>query len=127
MRKALLVSVVSLVPLFGATAAFGQEDRIRQADQISEVRGHVGQPLLFTTSGFGTDIVQVQLSNGVTFASGRIQDLMYSPFVVGVDFNSGGQISLRWCFPSPQASFNGGTVAITRGATFVDRDRIVLR
>jgi hypothetical protein len=125
--KKMLLVTAAMTLLSGAAMAQADETRIRQADQDREVRGVVAQPLLFTVTGPASDLVAVQLANNAIFAAGTIGQLRSSPFVREVIYHTGGQISLRLCFPSPQAAFNGGTVSIQRGALLIDRDRIVLR
>lgn len=126
-NRSILAAAVIAAGLAAPALAQYDETRIRTAASQTQVEGHINQPLLFTVTGYLTDVASVQICTGQTAFSGTLSSLRTSPFVYEIVNHSGGQTSLRFCFPSAQAAFGGGTVTVQRGATIIDRDRIVLR
>ncbi len=129
MNRSILVGSIVTVLGLGAAPALAQydESRIRTASSSTQVEGRVGQTLFFTVTGYLSDTASIQNCFGSNTLIGSISNLRWHPYVYEVVYHSGGQASLRFCVPSAGAVLNGGTVTVQRGATLIDRDRIVLR
>lgn len=127
MLSRVLLPLIAVVGI-GSSSALAQYDetRIRQASQNLEVRGNAGAPVLFSVSGYLSDVVTIQSTGAGVYLTGTMDALRTNGAVYDVIRNSSGQYTLRFClFPAP-ANLSGGTVAVTRGGVVIDRDRIVL-